>query len=135
LKVSAELRAAVMRRADMRCDYCLIHQDDAVFAHEVDHIISRQHGGETIDGNLAYSCMVCNRYKGANLSSISVSGDLVRLFNPRLSNWEDHFRLDEAVIQPLDPIGEGTARLLRLNAAERVARRRILQQLRRYPRS
>jgi 5-methylcytosine-specific restriction endonuclease McrA len=135
LKVSAELRAAVMRRADMRCEYCLIHQDDAVFAHEVDHIISRQHGGETIDGNLAYSCMVCNRYKGANLSSISVSGDLVRLFNPRLSNWEDHFRLDEAVIQPLDPIGEVTARLLRLNAAERVVRRRILQQLRRYPRS
>jgi 5-methylcytosine-specific restriction endonuclease McrA len=135
LKVSAEFRAAVMRRADMRCEYCLIHQDDAVFAHEVDHIISRQHGGETIDGNLAYSCMVCNRYKGANLSSISVSGDLVRLFNPRLSNWEDHFRLDEAVIQPLDPIGEVTARLLRLNAAERVVRRRILQQLRRYPRS
>jgi 5-methylcytosine-specific restriction endonuclease McrA len=135
LKVSAELRAAVMRRADMRCEYCLIHQDDAVFAHEVDHIISRQHGGETIDGNLAYSCMVCNRYKGVNLSSISVSGDLVRLFNPRLSNWEDHFRLDEAVIQPLDPMGEVTARLLRLNAAERVVRRRILQQLRRYPRS
>jgi 5-methylcytosine-specific restriction endonuclease McrA len=53
LKVSAELRAAVMRRADMRCEYCLIHQDDAVFAHEADHIISRQHGGETIDGNLA----------------------------------------------------------------------------------
>ena len=58
-----------MRRAGLRCEYCLIHEDDAVFTHEVDHIVSRQHGGEAIGENLAYACMVCNRFKGANLSS------------------------------------------------------------------
>jgi HNH endonuclease len=134
LKIPAELRAAVVRRAKSRCEYCLLHQDDAAFAHEVDHILSKQHGGTTVEGNLAYACMVCNRYKGTNVSSIASSGDLVRLFSPRLSRWEDHFRLDGAVIEPLDSIGEATARLLRLNAAERVVRRSVLQRLGRYPR-
>lgn len=134
MKIPAELRAFVVRRANFRCEYCLIHQDEAAFSHEVDHVISRQHGGETVESNLAFACMVCNRYKGANIASVADSGVLVRLFNPRESTWEKHFRLNGAVIEPLDVIGEVTAKLLRLNTAERVARRGVLQQLRRYPR-
>jgi hypothetical protein len=134
LKISAELRAFVVQRASLRCEYCLIHQDDAGFSHEVDHVISRQHGGETIESNLAFACMVCNRYKGANIASVATSGALVPLFNPRESPWAKHFRLNGAVIEPLGVIGDVTAKLLRLNAAERVVRRSVLQQLRRYPR-
>ena len=89
-----------------RCEYCLLHEDDAAFAHEVDHILSRQHGGETIADNLAYASMVCNRYKGSNIASVSPSGDLVRLFNRRQQHWNNHFRLNGAVIEPLDVIGE-----------------------------
>ena len=118
-----------------RCEYCLLHEDDAAFRHEVDHIVSRQHGGETIAENLAYACMVCNRYKGSNIASVSPSGDLVRLFNPRVDRWNDHFRLNGAVIEPLGLVGEVTARVLRLNTAERVVRRSVLQQLRRYPKT
>jgi hypothetical protein len=135
LKIPAELRAAVMRRAGLRCEYCLIHEDDAVFTHEVDHIVSRQHGGETIGENLACACLVCNRFKGANLSSIPSLGGLVRLFNPRLDEWKEHFWIEGAVIQPLGQTGEVTIRLLRFNNAERVMRRSILQQLGRYPRT
>lgn len=127
------MRAAVARRAGGRCEYCLIHQDDSDLPHEVDHVVSRQHGGETIAENLAYSCMICNRLKGANLGSISASGVLIRLFNPRLDRWEDHFRLEGAVIQPLDPVGEATTRLLRLNDAQHVVERNTLQRLGRYP--
>ena len=134
MKITAELRAFVVQRASFRCEYCLIHQDDAVFSHEVDHVISRQHGGETVKDNLAYACMICNRYKGANIASVANSGHLVRLFHPRENTWEKHFRLNGAVIEPLDEIGEVTAKLLRLNTAERVMRRSVLQQLRRYPR-
>jgi hypothetical protein len=119
----------------LRCEYCLLHENDAAFPHEVDHIISRQHGGETIAENLAYACMVCNRYKGSNIASVSQSGHLVLLFNPRQEQWNDHFRLDGAIIEPLDFIGEVTARVLRLNTPERVVRRTVLQHLRRYPRS
>src|SRR5581483_10932259 len=74
LKLSSELRAEVIHRAKSRCEYCLLHEDDAVFPHEVDHIISRQHGGDETPDNLAYACMVCNRYKGSNIASLSASG-------------------------------------------------------------
>ena len=123
----------VAQRAGMRCEYCLTHVDDASFAHEVDHILSKQHGGETIPENLAFACMICNRLKGANLTSVASSGEIVRLFNPRLDNWQDHFRLEGAIIQPLSTIGEVTTRLLRLNDADRVVERLRYQGLGRYP--
>lgn len=133
MRVGSELRSLVAQRAGLRCEYCLIHEDDAAFSHEVDHIVSRQHGGETTADNLAYACMICNRFKGANVSSVDASGAIVRLFNPRSERWEDHFRLAGAVVEPLTGTGEATARLLRLNAAERVVERNVLQRLRRYP--
>jgi hypothetical protein len=134
LRPGSGLRSLVARRAGLRCEYCLIHEDDTAFSHEVDHIVSQQHGGETTTDNLAYACMVCNRFKGANLSSVGASGAIERLFNPRVERWGDHFRLIGAVIQPLTGTGEATARLLRLNAAERVVERTELQCLGRYPR-
>jgi hypothetical protein len=79
--------------------------------------------------------MVCNRYKGSNIASVTPSGNLISIFNPRNDSWNDHFRLNGFVIEPLTSVGEVTARLLKLNTAERVVRRSILQQLRRYPRS
>jgi hypothetical protein len=118
----------------LRCEYCLIHEHDTAFPHEVDHVISRQHGGETAPENLAYACMICNRFKGTNVGSVDVLGSFVRLFNPRTDKWEHHFRLEGAVIQPLTPAGEATARLLRLNAAERVIERNLLQRFDHYPR-
>jgi len=122
LKIGRRLRVQVAERANFRCEYCLIHEDDAAFSHEVDHVIGRQH------------CMVCNRFKGANITSTDSSAVIVRLFNPRSQKWADHFRLAGAVIEPLTETGEATSRLLRLNQAERVIERTLLQQLRRYPR-
>ena len=79
--VSAELRAEVARRAGYRCEYCGIHEDDAGFGHQVDHIVSRKHGGTSSLENLAYSCVLCNRYKGPDVASIDPqSGEVVRLF-------------------------------------------------------
>jgi hypothetical protein len=134
LRVSQELRAQVAHRAGWRCEYCLIHEDDAAFAHEVDHVLSRQHGGDTSSENLAYACMICNRLMGTNVGSVDALGSIVRLFNPRTDRWQDHFRLDGAILMPMTPAAEATARLLRLNAAERVIERSVLQRLGRYPR-
>ncbi len=67
--------------------------------------------------------MICNRFKGPNVSSVDAAGVIVRLFNPRSQPWADHFRLAGAVIQPLTATGEATAKLLRMNAAERVVER------------
>jgi hypothetical protein len=43
--VSAELRRLVANRANHKCEYCLIHEEDTFFGCEVDHIISLKHGG------------------------------------------------------------------------------------------
>lgn len=132
--VSEELRADVARRAGQRCEYCLIHEDDAGFPHQVDHIVSRKHGGPSASDNLAYACVVCNRHKGSDVASIDPrTGEIVRLFNPRSDRWADHFQLEGVVIEAVSSIGSATARLLRLNAPERISERRLLQSLGRYP--
>ena len=130
--IGAQLRAFVARRAEYRCEYCLIHEDDVGFPHQVDHIISRKHGGSSGIGNLAYACILCNRYKGTDVASIDRSGRPIRLFEPRRDSWDEHFKLDGPVIQPITAIGEVTAHLLRLNAAERVIERRLFQALGSY---
>ena len=132
--VSEELRAEVARRAGQRCEYCLIHEDDAGFPHQVDHIVSRKHGGSSAADNLAYACVICNRHKRSDVASIDPrTGGIVRLFNPRSDHWADHFQLEGAVIEPVSGIGSATASLLRLNAPERISERALLQSLGRYP--
>lgn len=43
--ISPELRQQVAERANHRCEYCLIHEDDTYLVCQVDHIISEKHGG------------------------------------------------------------------------------------------
>lgn len=125
--ISEQVRANVARRAGHRCEYCLIQENDAGFPHQVDHVVSRKHGGTSASDNLAYACILCNRYKGSDIASINPkTGGAVRLFHPRLDRWVDHFRLDGDFIEPLTDAGSATALLLRLNAAERLAERRLL---------
>jgi hypothetical protein len=79
--------------------------------------------------------VICNRYKGSDVASIEPrTGEIIRLFDPRRDRWEDHFRIDSALIEPITNVGSTTARLLRLNAPERILERRLLQSLGRYPR-
>ena len=125
-------RRLVIERAGRRCEYCLVHEDSAGFQHQIDHIISRKHGGSSGLGNLAYACVLCNRHKGSDIASVDASGRTIRLFDPRRDLWDEHFKLDGPIIQSLTPVGEVTARVLRLNASERVIERQILQSLGQY---
>ena len=132
--INEDLRAEISQRAGGRCEYCLIHQDDAGFPHQVDHIVSRKHGGSTRLENLAYACVICNRYKGSDVASVEPrTGEIVRLFDPRRDRRAEHFRIDGGRIEPITNIGSTTVRLLRLNAPERILERRLLQSLGRYP--
>jgi hypothetical protein len=132
--ITEALRNQVARRAHYRCEYCLIHEDDIAFRPHVDHIVSRKHGGVTGIENLAYACVLCNRSKGSDLTSIdSRSGEIVRLFHPRQDLWAEHFQLDGNLIRGLSEVGGATAELLKFNAPERIAERGILQALGSYP--
>ncbi|MCZ2154332.1 MAG: HNH endonuclease [Bryobacterales bacterium] len=47
-----------------------MHEDDSYSPHQVDHIISRKHGGASVPGNLAYACLRCNVWKGSDIGSL-----------------------------------------------------------------
>lgn len=125
--IPPELRQFVFQRANGRCEYCHIHQDASPFTHEIDHIVARKHGGQTVPENLALACLACNRRKGSDLTTIDpLTAVVIPLFNPRVQRWPDHFVLHEAVIDGLTPIGRGTVFLLALNASDRLIRRETL---------
>jgi len=132
--ISAQLRRQVKKRAQARCEYCLLPEDIAFFPHEPDHVIALKHGGETTTANLALSCFDCNRFKGSDIASIDpVGGEAVPLFNPRTQDWRDHFTTDGGRVIPLTPIGRATTQLLKLNTPERIDVRRALAERGRYP--
>jgi hypothetical protein len=133
--IPAALRRKVIERAMQRCEYCLIHADDSLHRHEVDHVIAEKHRGRTILGHLAYSCFACNRNKGLDLGSLDDNEALVRFFNPREDVWSQHFRIDGDLIIPLTPAGMVTERIFGFNMPERCDERRTLQQAGRYPTS
>jgi HNH endonuclease len=129
-----DLRAFVERRANGKCEYCLIHEDYTVKRHEVDHIRATKHGGSTVDSNLCFSCYDCNRYKGSDLTSIGPNtNEITPLFHPRQDKWVDHFVLNGAVIEPRTPKGSATVQLLRLNHPNRVIERSLLIAENLYP--
>lgn len=134
--VGAALRRLVEVRAEWLCEYCLVHEEDTYFGCEVDHIISEKHDGPTREDNLAYSCLLCNRNKGSDIASLEPgTGQLVRLFNPRLDHWAAHFELaeDGITIVPRTAIGEVTMRLLGFNDMDRLLERETLRESGRYP--
>jgi len=134
-EIPEALRRQVAGRASFRCEYCLFPERYATFRHQIDHIISVQHGGQSLLENLAYACIHCNRLKGPNIATLDQTGQVSRLFDPRHQNWSDHFGLDGAVIEPVTDIGEATVRLRKINDILRVQKRLLLQQAGVYPRS
>jgi 5-methylcytosine-specific restriction endonuclease McrA len=55
--MDAALARQVWQRAFRRCEYCQMPQDYDKTPFEMDHIISRKHGGPTVARNLALSCV------------------------------------------------------------------------------
>ena len=125
------LRKLVDQRATHRCEYCHLPDQDSLFAFHIDHIISVKHGGETVPENLAYSCQICNLNKGTDIATfLDDPQQLVRLFNPRLDVWNDHFSADPlGELIPLTAIGQATIKVLDLNHPDGIIERRELIRL------
>ncbi|MDZ4763024.1 MAG: HNH endonuclease signature motif containing protein [Chloroflexota bacterium] len=132
--ISAELRRMLVQRAENRCEYCRILDENSYQPHEVDHVYAEKHGGESNEGNLCLACWLCNRHKGSDLTSLDpATGEIVRLFHPRRDVWAEHFRLNDALIEAITDVGRVTVKLLQLNRPNRVAERRIMLALGIYP--
>lgn len=128
------LRQLVFKRAQGRCEYCLLHEDDTPFTHQVDHLLPLKHGGQTVSDNLALACLECNRYKGSDLATVDPkTGEITLVFNPRLHSWQEHFLLEASRIVGRTAIGRATVTLLRLNDHKRIIQRQVLIETGRYP--
>ena len=133
-RISAALRREVRERAGGRCEYCLLAESESFFPHEIDHLISQKHDGETATANLALACVDWKKFKGSDIASLDkLTGQLVALFNPRTQLWADHFCLQGGEIVPLTSVGRVTERMLRLNLSDRVKKRESLIALGTYP--
>jgi HNH endonuclease len=109
----------VRQRAAGRCEYCRLPQKATNVPFEIDHIISRKHGGHTVASNLANACWYCNSFKGSDISGLDPqTRTLTRLFNPRRHKWDYHFRYEGAVLIGRTAIGRTTIRLLQINCEE-----------------
>lgn len=132
--IPANLRALVIERAGARCEYCLLPAGVAFYSHEVDHVVARKHGGQTVAVNLALVCARCNQHKGSDLGSLDPeTGDFVFFYNPRTQRWDDHFALDGPRIVPLTPEGRATVAIFQLNRPDRLQERELLIAAGRYP--
>ena len=131
--VSAGTRALVWRRAEGRCEYCRVHQDDFdFFTFHVEHIIPRQHGGTDDPENLCLACRECNSAKGTNLAGL-LRGKIVPLFHPRRQVWKRHFRWHGGFILGKTLAGKVTVQVLNMNHSARVLVRQNLCAEGRFP--
>ena len=132
--VSERLRREVADRAYRVCEYCLVHEQDTFWGCQVDHIISRKHGGPTEAENLAWAGATCNNTKGTDLGErVGQPPGLVRLFHPRSDRWSQCFQLLGVRIEPANPVGEATVKLLQLNHDSRQRERQMLALVGRFP--
>lgn len=123
--------ATVQSRAGYACEYCLLPEAYHPGPFEIEHIISKQHGGSDTLGNLAYACLRCNRNKGPNLAGIDRATSRTKpvpLFNPRRQKWSRHFRWDGPNIVGRTPCGRVTVAVLAMNDPVRVALREELME-------
>jgi hypothetical protein len=132
--MDAALVRLVWRRARRCCEYCRMSQDYDEITFEIDHIISRKHGGPGVAGNLALSCFWCNCFKGSDLGGFDPhTRKLTPLFNPRRHKWTRHFQWDGPFLRGRTAIGRVTVAVLRINDPFRVELREGLIEERRFP--
>lgn len=118
------LVALVRERAGGRCEYRRLALVHSSIPFEIDHIISRKHGGATVPENLALSCFCCNSAKGPNIAGLDPeSGSLSALFNPRLQSWSQHFEWQGPILRGITPIGRTTIMVLAINEPDQIALR------------
>lgn len=126
--ISKALRASVSAEARYRCGYCLAQESVIGAAMEIEHIIPESLGGPTEEANLWLACSPCNDRKGDRIAGLDPeTREVVRIFDPRLQLWNDHFSWspDSERMLGRTPAGRATIVMLDLNRPVLVRARRL----------
>jgi 5-methylcytosine-specific restriction endonuclease McrA len=122
--ISESLKKSVIQRANYCCEYCLMENDVSFIPHQIDHVISLKHEGDTSLENLAYSCFSCNNNKGSDIGTMLLPNKIfIRLFNPRIDIWNEHFEIENGVIYAKTIIAQATVKVLKMNEIDRIIER------------
>lgn len=116
--VPKSLRSKIGEQANHRCGYCLSSEAVVGATMELDHIIPQALGGLDEEGNLWLACPLCNQHKADRVAALDpITGEIVRLFNPRYENWDEHFAwtADGERIIGKTPAGRARAAALKSN--------------------
>jgi hypothetical protein len=85
---------------------------------------------------LALSCSGCNLCKASNIAGLDPqSGQLTRLYHPRIDVWDEHFEWHGAALTGKTPIGRVTVDVLGVNQPQRMQLRELLIRLHVFPRA
>jgi hypothetical protein len=115
-ELSAPIRAAVIARADRRCEYCRLSQAGQEAAFHIDHVMPRAAGGTTTEDNLALACVSCSLHKAAKRTATDPnSGEEVSIFNPRSDEWPEHFQWHGETVSGTTAVGRATISALKMN--------------------
>jgi hypothetical protein len=134
MTVPEPLRQAVIRRADNRCEYCLLSQLAQEATFHIDHVVPQSAGGPTTLENLALARVTCSLRKSARQTIVDVDiGTEVLIFNPRREAWDTHFRWAAAHVVGLTATGRAAIEALQMNRPHVLAIREEERQRGRHP--
>ncbi len=127
-KISKELNDVIRETSKNRCGYCLTPQNLSSYKLEIEHIYPVSKGGTSEKVNLCLACRHCNLHKAAKVFGFDVvSARRVKLFNPNLQNWTEHFSWDkeQTSIIGITPCGRATIYALKTNDALQTNARQV----------
>jgi hypothetical protein len=118
------------------CAYCRTAEVLIATTFEIEHIVPRSAGGQSVFENLCLACPSCNRYKANRQKVIDpLRGEEVLLFHPQDQSWNEHFAWDENATEiiGITAIGRATIFALKMNRSQLVAVRQIWVQVGEHP--
>jgi hypothetical protein len=134
--IPAELKQAVIERAQGRCEYCQCRADHATETFAVEHIVPLSRGGKTELSNLALACSGCNGHKYNRIAGRDpFNNEVATLFHPRRERWQEHFGWNEDYTRVigLTPTGRATVATLQMNRPAVVNIREVLYSAGKHP--
>jgi len=127
--MDAATKRLVRQRANNRCEYCGLHQNQSPLATlQIEHVTPRKHGGGDELGNLALACIDCNLAKPSNIAGRDPETNaLTPLFHPRVDQWKDHFSFDGIYVLGRTSVGRTTIYVLNMNSTDQLELRAAIQ--------
>ena len=132
----ADLRRQVRAHFANCCAYCRTAEELTVAIFEFEHITPRSAGGETVFGNVCFSCPTCNRYKSDRTTAVDPDTQkTVSLFHPHRDAWIEHFKWNEDATEIIGvtDTGRATITALRMNRPQLIRVRRMWVAMAEHP--